>query len=98
MIFFFKKFLFLLLLLSTKAYSELYTYNSQYQHIVTGISSIKDIENIHGQPNKVIENTNNDKYIYNDFEVTIQHSTQTVNSIIILVLKIITLMSIFSDF
>lgn len=68
---------------STVSKSDLIRYETIFEHVQVGRSTLADIIDQHGLPIDKIINTNNIKYLFDRFHVTIQDKTGRVNSIII---------------
>ncbi len=75
---------FLLVIISHITYAETLTYETSFRGIKVGASTLPEIIEEHGEPLAQVVNSNNVKYMYRSFHVTIQDSTGKVNTIIIL--------------
>lgn len=58
-------------------------YDSKYKELKVGVSTLSDIKNRFGRPKHEKPNSNNVKYYYRDFDVTIGDETGKINTIII---------------
>ena len=64
---------------------QLITYENSYKGIQTGKSTLVDAINAIGaHPYSELENSNNMKYFFDTFELTIQNKTGRVNTIIVI--------------
>lgn len=76
--------IFLLVVFSHITYAETISYETSFRGIKVGASTLAQIIQEHGEPLAQVVNSNNVKYMYRSFHVTIQDSTGKVNTIIIL--------------
>ena len=63
--------------------AEVVRYNSTFKGIQVGVSTLPDLIKRHGVPSHKTVNSNNVKYSFDRFQVTIQDKTGRVNTIII---------------
>jgi hypothetical protein len=78
-----RTFVALLVCFSSISLAETKTYSTMFEGIQVGTSTIADIIESHGQPISKALNSNNVKYFFRKFDITIQDSTGKVNTIII---------------
>ncbi len=75
--------LLLFLLLANSVSAELFIYEHEYFGILTGMSSQDDVTAALGEPLRKSRSSNDVKFHYSDFQVTLQNDTGKVNTIII---------------
>jgi hypothetical protein len=63
--------------------AETKMYGTSFEGIQVGISTIAEVIEAHGHPLKKTSNSNNVKYTFHGFDITIQDSTGKVNTIIV---------------
>jgi hypothetical protein len=78
-----KLFIWCLLLTSAMAIADNISYPNSYKDLYVGISTYSDVVKSFGAPHDKKLGSNNVKYIYSNFHVTIQDSTARINTIII---------------
>ncbi|MDP9141251.1 MAG: hypothetical protein M3O62_10720, partial [Pseudomonadota bacterium] len=72
-------------LLCVSAFAEarsVYSYSSSYEGIDVGRSTLPDVIELFGEPRSKQANSNNVRYRYRDFDVTIRDDSGFVDSII----------------
>lgn len=72
------------LALSSLASAEILTHNNQYRGLKVGVSTLADVVDKFGSPTDKKINSNNVRYYYPNFHVTIQDKTGRINTIIIM--------------
>jgi hypothetical protein len=78
-----KLFILCLFFISSFTCADIRTFSNSYKGLQVGISTYLDVVNLFGVPHEKKLSSNNVKYIYSNFHVTIQDATARINTIII---------------